>query len=86
MPKRPLLFGADGLSTLVAADDSEDKLRALCLASFGALKALAKNKSGVFFVEDPDELERYREYVARKIVEVMGKAEIEKAWNVRLSE
>jgi hypothetical protein len=83
--KPPLLYGPDGDSTLVAADDTEEKLRALVVICFGAIKGIARVPGqGTTFLEG-DDLNRYRETVARKILDTVGVDMVEKSWGIRLS-
>lgn len=82
--KPPLLYGPDGNSSLVA-DDSEDKLRALCLAAFGALKGLAKDANGRTGFAEGEQLERWRSMVANKITEALGQERVEAYWGVKLA-
>lgn len=85
MRKPPLLYGPDGNSTLVAADSDEEKLRALCLLAFGALKGLARAQGGSRLIEDADELVRYQSFVASKIADVVTAEAIEAYYGVRLT-
>lgn len=84
MPKAPLLYSADGVSTLVA-DDSEEKLRAHLLAAFGALKGLAKGPAGTRFIEDAHQLQMYQDRVAQSIMALVGPEDIERYWQVKLA-
>jgi len=80
----PLLYSSDGNTALVA-DDSEDKLRALCLATFGALKGLAKDGNGQTGFVEGAQLEHWRATCANKIVLALGQETVEKFWGVKLS-
>lgn len=85
MSKRVLLFGADGNTPLVTADSDEEKLRALCLLAFGALKGLARAQEGSRLIEDAEELVRYQSLVASKIADVVTVEAIKAYYGVRLS-
>jgi hypothetical protein len=82
--KAPLLYSSDGNSTLVA-DDSEEKLRAVCIAAFGALKGVAKDQQGqTRFVEGP-QLDQWRNIVADRILSLVGQETLEGFWSIKLA-
>ncbi len=83
MPKPPLIYGPDGNSTLIA-DDSEDKLRALCIIAFGALKSVRRGQSGSEFIT-PDQLESFQNFVASKIISVVGQEAVEQYFGIKLA-
>ncbi len=79
---RTILYGAD--QRPVVTDDTNERLRALCLAAFGALKGLARGPQGIGFVEG-QQLEQYRDRVAAKIIETLTPESVEKHWGIKLA-
>jgi hypothetical protein len=83
--KPALIYSADGVTPLVEGDDTEEKLRALAVVCFGAVKGIARIQGqGTVFLEG-SELELYRDNVAQKIVSLVGAEMIEKSWGIRLA-
>lgn len=85
MSRPPLIYGPDGNSTLVAADDQDEKIVAAAIVAFGALKGVVRYPGQGPSVIEGDDLERYREYAANKLLDALGPEPIEKGLGVRLS-
>jgi hypothetical protein len=80
---KTLLYGPDGFSS-VAMEETEDELRAMLVVAFAALKGLYRGPGGPKFLEG-EELDRYRNHVATRIVDLVGYEGVEKVLGVKLS-
>ena len=82
--KPPLLYSYDGNSTLVA-DDDEEKLRAGLLAAFGALNGLSR-QDGMTQRVNPDNLDRYQQFITQRIIKILGVSTVEKFWGIQIEQ
>lgn len=84
MSKPPLLYGSDGLTPIVA-DDSEDKLRAMLLVAFGALKGIHRTPAGTQFVPQ-NAMPNFQNFVATRIVALVGQGAVEDYFGIKLAQ
>jgi hypothetical protein len=82
--KPALIYSADGVTPLVEGDDTEERLKAVAVMAFGALKGVARIPGQGTQALEAENLDRYREYVAKKIVDAVGYEMIENGLGIRI--